>query len=162
MTFVLRLSASLCLATSLALGLGLAGCSSEADDGSPVDRTAPGPTMRPGEQCLSCHRSDGQASRVPWTAAGTVFRSATSTADEGVEGATVEIVDATGKIERLTTNSVGNFYTRTPLTKPLQMSITYQGKTAKMPRPLDAEGACNACHSHPDPIGGALGRIRIP
>ena len=40
------------------------------------DRTATGPLMRSGENCLSCHRAGGQAARRPWTAAGTVYASA--------------------------------------------------------------------------------------
>ncbi|MBK8214291.1 MAG: hypothetical protein IPK71_11135 [Myxococcales bacterium] len=158
----LRVCMTLFALFAATFGVAAAGCAAETEDTTPKDRTAPGPTMRPGEQCLSCHRAGGQASRIPWTAAGTVFRSATSNAEDGVEGAIVEIVDSTGKTERLTTNAVGNFYTGTPLTKPLTMSVTFEGKTAKMPIPLNADGACNACHSHPDPIGGAIGRIRIP
>jgi hypothetical protein len=144
----------------LVLSSSLVACG--GTDETVVDRTAPGPTMRPGEQCLSCHRAGGQAATRIWTAAGTVFASETSAADEGVAGAVIEITDKTGKTEKLTTNDVGNFYTRVPLEKPLKMRITYQGKSADMPIALDAEGACNACHSFPDAIGGAKGRIRVP
>ena len=71
-------------------------------------------------------------------------------------------MDGAGKSVNLTTNAVGNFYTAEPFTKPLRMSVSFGGKKKDMPIPLDADGACNACHSSPDAIGGALGRIRIP
>lgn len=141
------------------VSLFLVACGSESPV-SATDPNTPGPLMRPGEQCLSCHRQGGQASRRPWTAAGTVFRTATS--NEGVEGATIVIEDAAGKRVSLVTNAVGNFYTADVLAKPLRMKIRYDGREKEMPIPLDADGACNACHSHPDPIGEALGRIRIP
>lgn len=143
-----------------ALGGWLAACSSP--ESTPVDRNATGPLMRSGENCLSCHRTGGQAARRVWTAAGTVYPRADSAVSEGVEGVTVRIEDSTGKRVTLVTNAVGNFYTSEPLAKPLSMRVEYDGKERAMPIPLDAEGACNACHSSPDAIGGAAGRIRIP
>lgn len=154
--------AKLVSATSLALVSLLACSDGDGGDAPLVDRTKTGPLMRSGENCLSCHRAGGQAQRRPWTAAGTVFRSAESPLDDGVEGATIEITDAAGKKVTLVSNAVGNFYTAEPLTKPLMMAIEYEGRRQEMPIPLDADGACNACHSHPDAIGGAKGRIRIP
>lgn len=139
------------------------GCASETGSTSlPFDRERTGPLMRSGENCLACHREGGEANRKKWTAAGTVFRGADAAEDEGVEGATVIVTDAKGKEVRLTTNAVGNFYTPQALDKPLHMAIEYEGRRAEMPVALDAEGACNACHSHPDPIGDAKGRIRVP
>lgn len=145
---------------SAVLGGWLAACS--GPESTPVDRTATGPLMRSGENCLSCHRAGGQASRRVWTAAGTVYPRADSAINEGVEGVTVRIEDSTGKRIALVTNAVGNFYTAEPLSKPLRMSVEFEGKQRAMPIPLDAEGACNACHSNPDAIGGAAGRIRLP
>ncbi len=154
------------------LAVWLVACSGGSDDSDSVDpndpsspgfdRTQTGPNMRSGENCLSCHRAGGLASVKPWTAAGTVFRTADSPLDDGVEGATITITDSAGKVVSLTSNAVGNFYTLEPLQKPLQMAIEYEGRRAQMPIPLDAQGACNACHSSPDAIGGAKGRIRIP
>ena len=137
-------------------------CASASEAEPPVDRATPGPLMRSGENCLSCHRAGGQAGSRIWTAAGTVFASADAPQEGGVEGATIRIKDASGKLVQLRSNAVGNFYTAEPLAKPLTMAIEYQGKIATMPIALDAEGACNACHSHPDAIGGAKGRIRVP
>jgi hypothetical protein len=117
--------------------------------------------MKAGENCLSCHRQGGQATRFPWTAAGTVYPAAISAASDGVAGVAVEIVDAAGKKVLLTTNAAGNFYTAESLQLPTKMAVTYKGKRAEMPGELKALGACNACHSHPDPIDAA-GRIRIP
>ena len=156
--------------TRVLLAMCLLGCGgndpSSLDTNDPsspsFDRTKTGPNMRSGENCLSCHRAGGLASVKPWTAAGTVFRSADSSLDDGVEGATITITDSVGNVVTLTSNAVGNFYTLEPLQKPLRMAIEYEGRRAEMPLALDAQGACNGCHSHPDPIGGAKGRIRIP
>ncbi len=142
----------------------LAGCGGDDKDKSSVvvDRAAPGPLMRSGENCLSCHREGGAASRKVWTAAGTVFQRADSPLDEGVEGVTVQITDGAGKSVSLVTNAVGNFYTPEPLALPLRMAVERDGKRKEMPIPLQAQGACNGCHSYPDAIGGAAGRIRVP
>lgn len=157
-----RARSSLVLALGALVLLSVAACADDSGGAPAVDRTKPGPTMRSGENCLSCHRAGGQASNKPWTAAGTVFRAADSALDEGVEGATIIIKDKNDKEVRLTSNSVGNFYTPEPLEKPLRMAIEYEGRRQEMPIELDAQGACNGCHSHPDAIGGAMGRIRIP
>lgn len=142
---------------------GIVACGSdEGPSKVAVDRNATGPLMRSGENCLSCHRAGGQAQSKPWSAAGTVFNRADSPLDDGVEGATIVITDGAGTVEKLTTNAVGNFYTATPFQKPLRMAIEFQGKRAEMPIPLQADGACNGCHSYPDFIGGAIGRIRVP
>jgi hypothetical protein len=151
---------SIRLAACVAVAALVAGCSGGESDGA-VDSNAPGPLMKPGENCLSCHRSGGQASRYVWSAAGTVYPASNSLASAGVSGASVEIVDAAGKRVVLTTNRAGNFYTAEALKLPTKMAVVYQGKRAEMPGELNALGACNACHSSPDPID-ARGRIRLP
>jgi hypothetical protein len=81
-----------------ALLLFLAGC--EADDGGGHEafQTTPGPTMRPGDNCLRCHNPLGQAARRPWSAAGTVFPTLDAERTEGVPGVTVSIEDAEGQL----------------------------------------------------------------
>jgi hypothetical protein len=109
-----------------------------------------GPEMRPGENCLSHHS---------FSAAGTVFKSAVSGTGDGLAGATVKIVDATGKQLSLTSNRVGNFYTQTPLAFPLAIEVAAAGAAQKMPAATN--GGCNGCHTQP-PASGAPGRIYAP
>lgn len=146
----------------LALPLLLAACGSDGGASTDTSATeATGPTMRPGENCLRCHSPGTKERAPPWSAAGTIFTRREADRVEGVEGVTVSITGAGGERVELTTNAVGNFYTRTPLTKPYRVAIEYQGRRKEMPIEAPA-GSCNACHSWPDPTGGAPGRIYVP
>ena len=140
----------------------LGACSGGPDDASEGKAAFDfeiGAAMLPGENCLRCH-SEGSAypSAPIWSAAGTVFERADS--EVGVRGATVRLVDSAGKELELTTNAAGNFYTSEPLVFPLRASLSFEGFEASMPVEVPA-GSCNACHSHPDPSGGAQGHIRV-
>ncbi|HEY8945288.1 MAG TPA: putative DNA-binding domain-containing protein [Polyangiaceae bacterium] len=121
-----------------------------------------GPTMRPGDDCLRCHSAGSDYPSAPdFTAAGTVFPEADSALTRGVSGVEVQLTDSTGAIlERLTTNSVGNFYTTRPLPSGFRVALEYGGSRVEMPCPPPA-GNCGACHSLP-PIGEAQGRIFVP
>jgi hypothetical protein len=141
--------------------LFLAGCQADEGGGDEAFQTTPGPTMRPGDNCLRCHNPQGQAARRPWTAAGTVFPKLDARASEGVEGVTVRFKDESGReVEALITNEAGNFYTDQPLPDPYFVSLEYEGEAIDMPCAPPA-GSCNACHS-PNPVGFAPGRIYLP
>jgi len=112
-----------------------------------------GPTMQPGSNCMSCHQG-GEAGR--FTAAGTVFAGGGSSAP-GLAGAVVTIVPKTGTTVRLTTNSVGNFYTSAPLSPPLTVSVSSGGHTSTMSGPASS-GACGSCHK---PAGAAAARVHV-
>jgi len=143
----------------------LAGC-------DPTDK----PTMNPGQDCMTCHcttDSTCTASRLPWTAAGTIFADFSSTDTGGVQGVHVLIMDALDAGVSLTTNAAGNFYTAEPLTPPLNIYIEYQGTDAGMlnhPTPAMIYGAgvpgkgvgCNGCHQAPDPTTCNQQGITIP
>jgi hypothetical protein len=129
--------------------LVLAGCAGEEEDG---------PRMSPGEECLGCHRPGTEAGA--FTAAGTVFPTAGAAPHEGVESATVRLIDANGKQVALATNAAGNFFTHEALSFPVQVVLEWQGRTVVKARPVDS-GACNGCHRVP-PGGGAPGRIHLP
>jgi hypothetical protein len=113
-------------------------------------------TMRPGQDCLSCHKPGGEKT---WTLAGTVFPTATSAANQGLSDATIHITDATSATMTLTSISVGNFYTSNALTFPVAVAITHAGNTVNMN--AAPSGACNSCHTEP-PLNGAPGRINVP
>lgn len=119
-----------------------------------------GPMMRPGWNCLSCHREDNPQGAPIWTAAGTVYPAADSAIDEGLEGVSVILSGPNRDEVRLVTNAVGNFYTVEPLATPFEARLEYQGRIRRMPVAPPA-GACNACHAMP-PISGAPGRLFAP
>lgn len=144
-------------ASLLAIGLFGAACSSE-DDGVGYET---GPTMRPGENCLACHQPGFGDPAPTWSAGGTIYGSKSAGSDEGVKGVIVTITDSNGRTESATTNRVGNFYFEDGLEPPYTVSIEYEGETIEMPLEAPA-GACNACHSWPDPIADAPGRIFTP
>jgi hypothetical protein len=106
-------------------------------------------TMRPGEDCLSCHAG--------FTAAGTVYGSADAAAGDGVPGVTVTIVGADADVV-VTTNAAGNFHTTAPFGLPASVSLALGGTTRAMgPTQLTARahGGCASCH----PAGS---RVHLP
>lgn len=150
------------LGALLALPLTVLACGSDGGASTDTSATeATGPLMRPGENCLRCHSPNTKERAPVWTAGGTIFARRDAERDEGVPGVKVFITGAAGEKVELETNEVGNFYTRAPLTKPYRVAIEYQGRRKEMPVDAPA-GSCNACHSWPDPSGGAPGRIYVP
>ena len=142
------------------------GCTSNVDsdpDACGEVQTTPGPTMRPGFNCLSCHQDGfGDEEAPEFSAAGTVFESPDSDHCDGVEGVKVFLTGADGNEIELTTNSAGNFWTREPLMDPGPgPRIEFEGRSISMGRDLPSTPACNACHSNP-PLAGAPGKIFIP
>jgi hypothetical protein len=122
-----------------------------------------GPLMRPGDNCLRCHRAQNTEypSAPDWSAAGTVFPGPDSPTSDGVPDVRVILSDADGdEIETLVTNRAGNFYTDTELPTGFRVALEYEGERIDMPCAPPA-GNCGACHSDP-PIGGAPGRIFLP
>jgi len=105
--------------------------------------------MRPGEACIACHAGDSEAPTFSF--AGTVFTAADG--QQGAEGVSVTVVDSTNTQVEVTTNRVGNFFTRDPVTPPLTITLTSPGGAAAT-MPLEAaHGDCNLCHV----AGGAAG-----
>jgi hypothetical protein len=144
------------LVATVTVGVGLAACGTEEPAGEYT-----GPLMRPGQDCLSCHSADSGRGAPTWSAGGTVYAKADAKADEGVPGVQVILSQPDGTlIEKLVTNSVGNFYTTTELPRGFKVALEYQGQHIDMPCPPPA-GLCNFCHSDP-PRGNAPGRIYIP
>lgn len=134
------------------------GCASEEGPGFKT-----GPTMRPGDNCRRCHGSvnSDYPDAPDWTAAGTVYPGPDSPASDGVPFVRVLITDADGgMIESLLTNSVGNFFTDTPLPEGFRVALEYEGERIDMPC-APPSGGCAACHTQP-PIGNAPGRLYLP
>ena len=90
--------------------------------------------------------------------------------NQGLEGVTVTLKDASGSEARKVTNQAGNYWFEAGLKAPFEVTIEHEGRQRKMCRTqpdgscllLPApEGTCNFCHSQP-PFGGAPGRIFAP
>jgi hypothetical protein len=78
----------------------------------------------------------------------------------GVSGATIEIIGKDGSSVTLTSNSAGNFYSKSPIPTPFTAKVTYNGKTSQM-QSEQTDGACNSCHTAAG-ANGAPGRIALP
>lgn len=123
-----------------------------------ADNLVPEAPMLPGRHCIACHQAGGQADRLPWSAAGTVFPATTSPCNsDGLEGVTVQIADETRKILiTLTTNRSGNFFTAEPLQfHSIIARVSKDGKVREMQTPAP-NADCPSCHY---PGGAAGGRI---
>ena len=110
-----------------------------------------GPDMRPGEDCLGCHRAGG--SGPAFSAAGTIFDGTGA----GVSGVTVSITDSAAATRTATTSGSGNFHMTESLAPPLSPSLAKAASTASMPGTA-ASGACNSCHHS----GGSASAIHLP
>lgn len=112
-----------------------------------------GPEMLPGRECNSCHRG--------YTAAGTVFDTLNAACNTGVAGATVEILDMDGDTKlTLTTNAVGNFYTKAKLPTPFLARVTApDGRSQKKDKAI-SDGNCSRCHRQ-IPVEDAKGRLAL-
>lgn len=155
--------ARLGLVAAAGLTAYLGACSNPTGDSCGPLQTTPGPTMRPGDNCLRCHQDGfGDPDAPVFSAAGTIFPSVDSDHCEGVEGVRVFLTGADGAEIALTTNEAGNFWTREPLMpQGPGPRIEFEGRTQRMARDLPGTPACNACHSNP-PVGGAPGKIFAP
>jgi hypothetical protein len=124
-----------------------------ADDVASLGPEAPGvpegPTHRPGQHCTTCHGGDGPGD-PQWSVAGTIFAVRGQPAPE--VNAVVTVTDARGKVVKLTTNSVGNFYVSKdnfdPV-YPLKVQVDGEGITSTMTTNIGRDGGCGACHRGP-------------
>ncbi len=123
---------------------GAAGC-------KPADPAPPIVGHAAGQDCLSCHDNMGQNLR--FTLAGTAYDDATGT--NPLAGATVTLVDDSGKVVDVHTGSNGNFYTLEPVTFPITVVLSRCPNLVEMPQPLTTRQGCNACHA-------AGNRIHLP
>ncbi len=148
------------LVARLVLAAGACGNNDDERSSAASVQITPGPLMRPGWNCSAtgCHFPRGQTKPPSWSAGGTVFKDKSAKPSEGLPGAVITLTDEDGKEVTLTSNAAGNFYTLEKLAGALRVSLTYQGRTIRMPTPAPA-GSCNFCHQ---PGGDAMGRIYPP
>jgi hypothetical protein len=114
--------------------------------------------MKPGGDCIACHaRGEGPTFAV----AGTVFKNAHEADDcGGVNGITVELTGADGKVVTMTTNNAGNFSTRTAVAAPYTARLRSGALTREMATP-QSSFSCNSCHTQAGTLD-APGRIQAP
>jgi len=101
--------------------------------------------MLPGSDCLGCH-SAGEIddSDLVYNLAGTLFADADGTAP--LEGARIRITDAEDQLITLSSNEVGNFWSRRALVFPAEVEVEVDGDVVSMVEPLQ-QGSCNTCHA---------------
>lgn len=108
-------------------------------------RVLPGALHRPGQPCLLCHASTGNAPR--FTVAGTVFLN--PAAEQPVAGVQVQLIDATRRWFLAYTNCAGNFFV-TPQEYeprfPLWVSLSGHMLRIDMESAMNKDGDCAACH----------------
>lgn len=104
-----------------------------------------------GANCLGCHTGNGAPK---WTAAGTLYNLA-GTAP--VAGATITLIDSSGKTLTIVSATNGNFWTNAALQMPLRVRASKCPSAVFMSMEAPA-GACNSCHS----TSGNPGRIKMP
>ena len=128
--------------------------------GSPNDPKA---LRNLGDECVGCHTPGKKAGPWPFTAGGTVYRTASDDPAPGLAAVAIKIIDAAGKVVRLTSNRAGNFLTNEPLTFPVAVELQREGseRTLTVRAGPCRSGACNACHTWPAKAG-APGRLHAP
>ena len=127
----------------------------------------PGPNHRPGQPCLTCHDN--------FSIGGTVYEEDLMTP---YDGATVQLVDATGSQYQTTTNMVGNFYVLKTDWMPVFPIGTYTDDAgtvygvqvigtmnpqspAQMLTHIGRDGSCADCHYGTTPDSSTPGRIYL-
>jgi hypothetical protein len=108
----------------------------------------------PGMDCMLCHTA-AQGTSGPFTLGGTVFTDATGSAP--VSGATVHVVDATGKEVAIQTAQNGNFWTTEALTFPVTTFASGCPDEIHMISEVASPGGCNSSSCH-----GSANRVHLP
>ncbi len=134
-------------------------CNERNEDCAPGLCGGEGPRMLPGSSCVSCHREGSGAGEAgseanQWfTAAGTLFEG--NLGQRPVAGAIVRITDAEGTTVEMTSNDVGNFFTKQPLVFPIRAEVERDGRTIGMMQAVST-GDCTSCHRCGGMAGGKL------
>jgi cytochrome c553 len=116
----------------------------------PEDPIGPGALHRAGQPCATCHGATGPATS-DFSIAGTIF--AGSGALVGVEGARIELVDATGASPPagpIVTNCVGNFWVERSAWDPIfpiRVTVTKGDTHRVMKSDIGRAASCADCHA---------------
>lgn len=119
--------------------------------------------MNPGQACISCHASGGEAPR--YVIAGTLYPTGHEPNNcdgvNGTTGARVVVTGSNGTVITLTPNSAGNFYSSTTLPGPYKAKVVDSTSKERVMVATAATGDCNSCHTQTG-TSGAPGRITLP
>jgi hypothetical protein len=117
----------------------------------PEDPIGPGALHRAGQPCATCHAASGPA-ESDFSVAGTIFASPGGLV--GVEGARVELVDATGAsppaASPVVTNCVGNFWVKRATWDPvfpIRVTVTKGNTRREMKSDIGHSASCTDCHA---------------
>lgn len=126
-------------------------------------RSGEGPSMRPGEACISCHATESDAPK--FVVAGSLYPTSHEPSDcNGTNSsgkAVVVITDANNTEHTLNVNSVGNFYLEgSKIALPYRATVKVGNNTRSMGA-SQTSGDCNSCHTEFG-ANGAPGRITLP
>jgi hypothetical protein len=118
--------------------------------------TIPDGKHNAGQACLNCHSASGGA--PPFTIGGTLY--ATKTGVGAIQGATIIVTDANGVDIKLTSGTLGNFYSTVPMAYPIKVKASLCPDTVPMFASVTSPGDCNAggCHA----LNAPSGRVHLP
>ena len=148
---------TVCLGASVA---AFSGCGTDpvpqaVIDSLPAETGTPSATHRPGQPCLQCHSTYGEA--LPeLVIGGTVYKLDPMGALKGAGGIRVIVYDSTGDSRVACTNAAGNFYIEKDnwegITFPLKSFVgetSGGGASRRMQSIIGREGSCANCHKLP-------------
>jgi hypothetical protein len=134
-------------------GCGVDPIPQEIIDGLPAEQGTPNETHRPGQPCLQCHSTYGEA-EPSLVIGGTVFKEDPMTG--GLLPAPhvrVEVYDSAGDFRVACSNASGNFFIKTSdwddITFPLKSFVGNNhssGAAKRMRSIIGREGSCANCH----------------
>ncbi|MDI1484415.1 hypothetical protein [Polyangium sp. y55x31] len=148
-----RFFAALSFAVALS-SLGAVGCNGndpipqEVIDGLPAESGSPSALHRPGQPCLSCHSTYGEAAPA-FAIAGTVYKETAMGALAAAPNVKVEIFDSAGPSRFACTNAAGNFYIEKDKWSDLTFPLKVRAGQRSMNSIIGREGSCGACHKLP-------------
>jgi hypothetical protein len=115
----------------------------------------PGPEHRAGQPCTLCHSDEGGRNPT-FSVAGTLFQkpSEATTTKVPIEGAVIQVTDATGALRRLVTNCVGNFFVEESDWQPVfplfvNLTNAATGSNFDMTTKIGRSSSCATCHEDP-------------
>lgn len=123
---------------------GLGECNTANEDCGVNSCRGDGPNMLPGADCLACHSRGGDRDADVFTVGGTVYPDWDGVGG-GLDGVTVRVTDAKGKVVEMRSSRAGNFYTEENLTPPLRAEVENEFGIIEMDRTVE-DGDCNSCH----------------
>jgi hypothetical protein len=104
--------------------------------------------MLPGSDCLGCHNADdAEDSDLVFNLAGTIFADADGTTP--LEGVRIVVTDAEDQLVTLSSNEVGNFWSRRDVVFPIDVEVEADEEVVSMVLPVQ-QGSCNTCHACDD------------